>query len=106
MTRLLLACLALCLCALGSAFTAGAPSRLAGSVLARAPAVMKTGDSTVDVLRKATDEELAAQLDAARAAMYDMRHKRATRQTVKNSDYQQEKYKVSLISQIQGERAK
>lgn len=103
--RLLFVFLAFCLCQLGSAFTATASPRLAGSALARSAAVMKTGDSVVQALRKESDEELATQADAAKAALYDMRHKRATRQTVKNSEYLSTKYKISVINTIMSERA-
>ncbi|KAG8461640.1 hypothetical protein KFE25_001258 [Diacronema lutheri] len=106
MLRLLVACLALCLCQLGSAFNAAAVPRLAHSALARAAPVMKTGESVIAQLRKASDEELAQQADEAKAALYDMRHKRATRQTVKTSDYGNVKYKISAINTVLSERAK
>ncbi|KAJ1641377.1 hypothetical protein T492DRAFT_919177 [Pavlovales sp. CCMP2436] len=68
---------------------------------------MKAGvESLVTELRKATDEDLAAQSDAAMTALYDLRHKRATRQTVKGSDAAVAKYKISLINTIMSERAK
>jgi ribosomal protein L29 len=104
--RLLLVAVVLCLCQLGAAFTAGPVQRTAFAAVARSSPAMKTGESVVAELRKASDEDLVAQVDAAKASLYDMRHKRATRQTVKTSDYDQAKYKISVINTILSERSK
>jgi ribosomal protein L29 len=65
---------------------------------------MKTGDSVATTMRKQSDAELTVELDAAKAALYDMRHKRATRQTVKTSDYDMAKNKINMINMIMTER--
>mmetsp|Transcript_4605 Transcript_4605/g.11869 ORF Transcript_4605/g.11869 Transcript_4605/m.11869 type:complete len:102 (+) Transcript_4605:42-347(+) len=100
MMRLLVVLVVLTLCQLGSAFTG--PS--AFGAVARPTAAIQMKDSLATELRAKSDEELAAEIDAAKAELYDMRHKRATRQTVKTSDYDAAKYKVALASTILSER--
>lgn len=97
--RLLLAVVVLALCQLGSAYT--------GPSAFRAPArsaAVQMKDGLAKELRAKSDEELAAEIDAAKAALYDMRHKRATRQTVKVHEYDQAKYKIALANTILTER--
>ena len=104
MARLLFLALALALCQLGDAFAAAPAQRSAFASVQRAASVMKTGDSVAATMRKQSDAELTAELDTAKAALYDMRHKRATRQTVKTSDYDMAKYKINMINMIMTER--
>lgn len=95
----LLVFLVLALATLGSAFSVAAPGR------ARAPrACVRMGEPLAAQLRAQSDDELAAQVDEAMAALYDFRHKRATRQTAKTSEYKAAQYKIALINTILSER--
>eukprot|EP00306_Pavlova_sp_CCMP459_P008486 CAMPEP_0185161022 /NCGR_PEP_ID=MMETSP1139-20130426/4329_1 /TAXON_ID=298111 /ORGANISM="Pavlova sp., Strain CCMP459" /LENGTH=105 /DNA_ID=CAMNT_0027726253 /DNA_START=42 /DNA_END=359 /DNA_ORIENTATION=+ len=104
MMKMLVCTVALCLAQSGLAFSPTPAQRTAFASIQRSSTVMKTGESLAAQLRSQSDDELLAAVDAAKAELYDMRHKRATRQTVKTSDYDAAKYKINVINMILSER--